>query len=76
MTIHVDKDWWKHLFDDIYLQTDARSVCNEQLTEWEVDFLEQVLDAEKKAPILDLCGGAGAPLSGAYPAGVHEDYRS
>ena len=59
MTIHVDKDWWKHLFDDIYLQTDARSVCNEQLTDGEVDFLEQVLYADKSAPILDLCGGQG-----------------
>jgi D-alanine-D-alanine ligase len=59
VTIHVDKDWWKHLFDEIYLQTDARSVCNEQLTEWEVDFLEQVLHADKTAPILDLCGGQG-----------------
>jgi len=59
VTIHVDKDWWKHLFDDIYLQTDARSVCNEQLTDGEVDFLEQVLYADKSAPILDLCGGQG-----------------
>jgi D-alanine-D-alanine ligase len=59
VSIHVDKDWWKHLFDDVYLETDARSVCNEQLTEREVDFLEQVLHAGRGAPILDLCGGQG-----------------
>ena len=59
MSIHVDKDWWKHLFDDLYLQTDARSVGNAQLTDREVDYLERVLCADKTAPILDLCGGQG-----------------
>ena len=52
-------DWWKTLFDETYLITDARSVCDEELTCREVDFLEQVLSLEKSWPILDLCGGQG-----------------
>jgi hypothetical protein len=26
MSIKVDPDWWKTLFDEVYLLTDARSV--------------------------------------------------
>ena len=55
----LDPDWWKTLFDETYLITDARTVCNDGLTCREVDFLEQVLKLEKSWPILDLCGGHG-----------------
>ncbi len=59
MGIEVNKNWWKDIFDEIYLQTDARSVCNEDLTIREVDFLEKTLNLDKASPILDLCGGQG-----------------
>jgi len=59
MSIHVDSNWWQDLFDEMYLQTDARSVCDEELTRREVDFLEAFLALSKSAPILDLCGGQG-----------------
>ena len=59
MSMHVEQDWWKELFDEVYLQTDARSVCNDQLTGQEVNFLEEVLNLRKSSPILDLCGGQG-----------------
>jgi len=55
----IDPDWWKRLFDETYLITDARSVCDDELTCREVDFLEQILNLEKSWPILDLCGGHG-----------------
>ena len=55
----VDPEWWKRLFDETYLITDARSVCDDALTCKEVDFLEEVLEMEKSWPILDLCGGQG-----------------
>ena len=55
----VDPDWWKTLFDETYLITDARSVCDEGLTCREVDFLEQALKLKKSCPILDICGGQG-----------------
>jgi D-alanine-D-alanine ligase len=57
--VQVNPDWWKTLFDEIYLITDARSVCDEELTCREVDFLELVLKLDKSSPILDLCGGQG-----------------
>jgi len=59
MSIQVDNNWWKYLFDEIYLMTDARSVCDEKLTCQEVDFLVDTLDLDKSASILDLCGGHG-----------------
>jgi D-alanine-D-alanine ligase len=57
--IQFDPEWWKTLFDETYLITDARTVCDEALTCREVDFLEQILKLEKSWPILDLCGGQG-----------------
>jgi len=59
MKIKVNNDWWKDLFDEIYLLTDARSVCDENLTRQEVNFLEKILDLNKNDAILDLCGGQG-----------------
>ena len=57
--IDVDQDWWMKIFDETYLITDARSVCDDTLTRREVDFLEQTLNLEKSSPVLDLCGGQG-----------------
>lgn len=59
MSIQVDPDWWKTLFDDIYLITDARSVDDEQLTRREVDLICRLLDLQPENRILDLCGGQG-----------------
>lgn len=55
----ADKNWWMSIFDDVYLQTDARSVCDDQLTREEVGFLESGLNISKHWRILDLCGGQG-----------------
>lgn len=59
MSKRVDENWWQYIFDDIYLLTDARSMCDEELTRQEVDFLVGKLDPDKNTPILDLCGGHG-----------------
>ena len=55
----VDPNWWKTLFDETYLITDGRTVCDDGLTCREVDFLERLLELKKFWPILDLCGGQG-----------------
>ncbi len=55
----IDPDWWKELFDETYLITDARSVCDHGVTCREVDFLVSTLQLRKTWPILDLCGGQG-----------------
>lgn len=59
MSLHVKQDWWKTLFDDVYLLTDARSVCDEEITRREVDLICDLLSIEKGQNILDLCGGHG-----------------
>ena len=41
--IRVDPDWWKTLFDEVYLVTDAPFVCNPALTTREVDVIEKLL---------------------------------
>lgn len=59
MTIQVDPDWWKSMFDDVYLVTDARSVCDDTLTRLEVDVVCELLPIQHSHKILDLCGGHG-----------------
>lgn len=59
MNIKVDPDWWKKIFDEIYLLTDARSVGDEDLTRKEIDLILEVLPIQPKQKILDLCGGHG-----------------
>ena len=56
---NIDPDWWKNIFDETYLVTDARSVCDEELTCREVDLIEDFLNIDKSLPVLDLCGGQG-----------------
>ncbi len=59
MTIRVDPDWWKTMFDEVYLLTDARSVCDEDITRREVDLICELLPIHPGQNILDLCGGHG-----------------
>jgi len=57
--MQTDPDWWKTMFDEVYLLTDARSVCNEDITRREVDLICQLLPIGSGDKILDLCGGHG-----------------
>lgn len=57
--MRIKKDWWKGFFNELYLITDARSVCSPLLTRREVDLLEKSLHLNKEDRILDLCGGHG-----------------
>lgn len=59
MTIEVDPGWWKTLFDDVYLVTDARSVDNAAVTRREIDIFTSLLPLRPRDRILDLCGGHG-----------------
>jgi D-alanine-D-alanine ligase len=59
MTIHVDPDWWKTLFDDVYLVTDARSVCSPEVTRTEVEVFSRLIPIDRSHHVLDLCGGHG-----------------
>ena len=59
MAIKVDPDWWRKLFDEVYLLTDSRSVCDGEITRREVDLICQLLPMDPTHKILDLCGGHG-----------------
>lgn len=59
MSIRVDPDWWKQLFDEVYLVTDARTVCDEGLTRREISLLCDMVPMTADHHVLDLCGGHG-----------------
>jgi D-alanine-D-alanine ligase len=59
MKIRVNGDWWKTMFDETYLLTDARSVCDDDITRREVDLICKLLPIRPDHEILDLCGGHG-----------------
>ena len=55
----VPSDWWENMFDEVYLVTDARSVCDEEITRREVDLICSLIPLRCGDRILDLCGGHG-----------------
>ena len=56
---HLPCDWWKSLFNSMYLKTDGDVVENEHNTRAEVDLIEQTTGIEPNDRILDLCCGQG-----------------
>lgn len=59
MSLDVNPEWWKTLFDEVYLLTDARSVADTEVTRREVDIICELLPLQPQDRILDLCGGQG-----------------
>ncbi|UCB46499.1 MAG: class I SAM-dependent methyltransferase [Spirochaetota bacterium] len=59
MAIEIDPEWWKKIFDRLYLLTDARSVCDDGITRLEVDIICEMLSLQRGQKILDLCCGHG-----------------
>lgn len=59
MGIDVDPDWWKTLFDEIYLITDSRSVNDDEITRQEINIFSSLIPIQPDDCILDLCGGHG-----------------
>lgn len=56
---HLPSDWWRKLFNSVYLKTDGDVVENEQNTRREVDLLIKAAALEPNDRILDLCCGQG-----------------
>ena len=69
MTIDVDRDWWKTLFDEVYLITDARSVGNDRVTRQEINIFTTLIPLQPHEHILDLCGGHGRHSMELYSRG-------
>ncbi|MGD8955522.1 MAG: class I SAM-dependent methyltransferase, partial [Desulfobacterales bacterium] len=72
MTIDVDPDWWKTLFDEVYLVTDARSVGDDDITRQEIDIFLALVPMQSDDRILDLCGGHGRHTLELCRRGFHD----
>jgi D-alanine-D-alanine ligase len=69
MTIDVEPDWWKTLFDEVYLITDARSVNDDRVTRQEINIFTTLIPLRSHERILDLCGGHGRHCMELYSRG-------
>jgi D-alanine-D-alanine ligase len=57
--MHLKPDWWRRIFNSMYLKTDADVVEDKQITETEVELFTSILNAPKESVILDLACGQG-----------------
>ncbi len=56
---HLPSDWWRSLFNSLYLKTDGDVVENHQNTLQEIDYVQEITDMKKDDFVLDLCCGQG-----------------
>jgi len=56
---HVQPDWWRWIFNSIYLKTDGDVIDDTQITTKEVDLFSDILKLSQEDNILDLCCGQG-----------------
>ena len=56
---HLPSDWWRTLFNSLYLETDGDIIENDRNTADEVDLLIRSVGLERNDRILDLCCGQG-----------------
>jgi D-alanine-D-alanine ligase len=56
---HLPSEWWRTLFNSLYLETDGDVVENDRNTEQEIDLLVRSAGLEPNDRILDLCCGQG-----------------
>jgi D-alanine-D-alanine ligase len=56
---HVHPEWWRTIFNYLYLKTDADVVDDQNLTRQEVDLLCEMFKLAPEERILDLCCGQG-----------------
>jgi D-alanine-D-alanine ligase len=56
---HVYPDWWRRIFNSIYLKTDADVVEDSEITRKEVNLFIEAVSLSPDDKILDLCCGQG-----------------
>ncbi|MBN2520608.1 MAG: class I SAM-dependent methyltransferase, partial [Bacteroidales bacterium] len=56
---HLAPDWWKRIFNSIYLKTDADVVEDKKITETEVSLFSDILGLQPDDTILDVACGQG-----------------
>lgn len=56
---HLPTDWWRTLFNSLYLKTDGDVVENPENTRQDIDLVVRLLSLEPNDRILDMCCGQG-----------------
>ena len=56
---HLPSDWWRTLFNSLYLETDGDVIENDRNTAEEVELLIRSVGLERNDRILDVCCGQG-----------------
>jgi D-alanine-D-alanine ligase len=56
---HLPSEWWRKLFNALYVKTDGDVVENSENTRREVDFILSAAAVTQHSAILDLCCGQG-----------------
>jgi len=56
---HVPREWWRGIFNSLYLKTDANVVDDQHITSKEVNLFSGILRLSSEDKILDLCCGQG-----------------
>jgi D-alanine-D-alanine ligase len=56
---HLPEEWWRKLFNALYVKTDGDVVENAENTRREVDFIVAAAAVQPHSVILDLCCGQG-----------------
>jgi D-alanine-D-alanine ligase len=59
LEMHVKPDWWRGIFNHLYLKTDGDVVGDQQITEREIDRITAILALSPETEFLDLCCGQG-----------------
>lgn len=59
LEMYLRPDWWRRIFNSMYLKTDADVVEDKQITKNEVELFTSILNAPKDSAILDLACGQG-----------------
>ncbi len=59
---HLKPDWWNHIFNSMYLKTDADVVEDTRITKKEVDLFQKILNIQEGDTLLDLACGQGRHL--------------
>ncbi len=59
---HLPSEWWRTLFNAMYLRTDGDMVENNEITETEINAFLAAVPLAEDARILDLCCGQGRHL--------------
>ncbi len=56
---HVQPDWWRRIFNSLYVKTDGDVVEDDSVTRSEVALFSEILQLDQGDKVLDLCCGQG-----------------